>query len=201
VEGFTYLGSNLTCNLDDEVEIKTRLAKAYTTLGALDKIWRSSTIKMPTKMKILNTTAFSTALYRCETWTFTAAIRRRILAFESKCYRRILRVKWTQKLTNDTIFQRVGRKETIMQKAIRRKMGLFGHNARMGDDRKLKTLVFGVMEGKNRRGRPHKEWADDIEDWGEDTLQRLYHLAQNRDGWRQRTKLTLEAYEHEAHGA
>ena len=51
-----------------------------------------------------------------------------------------------------------------MQKAIRRKMGLFGHIARMSDDRKLKAVVFGVMDGKNKRGRPHTEWTDDIED-------------------------------------
>src|SRR3984885_183702 len=141
-------------NLDDKAEIKTRLAKAYTILGTLDKIWRSSTITMPTKMKILNTTVFSTALYGCETWTLTAEIRRRILAFESKCYRRILRVKWTEKITNDTIFQRVNRKETILQKVIKRKMNLFGHIARMGDDRKLKTLVFGVMEERTEEEDP-----------------------------------------------
>jgi len=52
----------------------------------------------------------------------------------------------------------------------------------MGDGRKLKTLIFGVMERKNKRGRPHKKWADDVVDWGKDTLQKLYHLAQNRDG-------------------
>jgi len=80
-------------------------------------------------------------------------------------------------------------------------MSLFGHVARMGDDRKRKTVMFGVMEGKNKRGRPHREWEDDIKDRGKDTLQKLYHLAQDRDGWRQRIKLTLEAYEHDTHGA
>jgi len=99
VEGFTYLGSNLTHKLDNEGEIRTRLAKAYATLGALDKLWRSSVIKMPTKMKILNTTVFSTALHGCETWSFTAKIRRMLLAFESKCCKRIMRVKWTQCIT------------------------------------------------------------------------------------------------------
>jgi len=72
-----------------------------------------------------------------------------------------MRLKWTQKITNDTTFSRVDRKETVLQKAMRRKMGLFGHIARMGDDRKLKTVIFGVMEpimgGKNKRGRPHRE--------------------------------------------
>jgi len=52
----------------------------------------------------------------------------------------------------------------------------------MGNDRKFKTALFLLMEGKNNRGRLHREWADDIEDWGEDTLQKLYHLPQDRDG-------------------
>jgi len=99
VDRFTYLGSNLTHNIDNEGEIRTRLAKAYSTLGAIDKLWRSSTIKMPAKMKILTTTVFSTALNGCETWTFTVKIRRMLLAFERKCYQRIMRVKWTQKIT------------------------------------------------------------------------------------------------------
>ena len=61
--------------------------------------------------------------------------------------------------------------------------------------------MFRVLEAKNIRGGPHREWVDDIEDWGEDTLQKLYHLAQDRDGWRWRIKLTLEAYKHDAYGA
>jgi len=68
-----------------------------------------------------------------------------------------MRVKWTLIITNDTIFSRVDNKETILQKAIRRKMSRFGHVTRMGDDRKLKTVMFGIMEEKNKRGRPHRE--------------------------------------------
>jgi len=165
VESFTYLGSNFTFDLDGETEVKTRLARAYTALKSMDKIWKSSTIKLTTKMRVLNTTIFSTALYGCETWVYTAAIKRRILAFENKCYRKILRIRWTQKITNEEIFRRVDRSETILQKAMRRKLGLFGHIARMTDDRKLKTLVFGIMDGTNKKGRPHREWREDIEDW------------------------------------
>src|SRR6218665_61420 len=85
-------------------------------------------------MKILNTTVFSTALNGCETWTFTVEIRRILLAFERKCYQKIMRVKWTQKITTDTIFSRVYRKETILQKAIRRNMSLFVHVWKISDD-------------------------------------------------------------------
>jgi len=61
-------------------------------------------------------------------------------------------------------------------------MILFANLAIIGDDKKHKAVIFGVMEGKNKRLIPHKEWADDIEHWGEDTLQKLYHLAKDRDG-------------------
>jgi len=80
-------------------------------------------------------------------------------------------------------------------------LSLFGHVARMGDDRKLKTVIFEVMEGKNKRGRPHR-MGGRHKGWGEDTLQKLYYFgADYRDGWRRKIKLTLEAYEHDAHGA
>jgi hypothetical protein len=131
---------------------------------------------------------------------YTAAIKRRILAFENKCYRKILRIRWTQKITNEEIFRRVDRAETILQKAMRRKLGLFGHIARMTDDRKLKTLVFGIMDGTNKKGRPHREWREDIEDWCEDSLQNQFHLAQDKRGWKRRTRLALDTYEHTAHG-
>jgi len=66
-------------------------------------------------------------------------------------------------------------------------------NKRRCDDAIGKTVMFGAMEGKNKIGRLHREWADDIENWCEDTLQKLHHFAHDGDGWRRRIKLTLEA--------
>jgi len=63
--------------------------------------------------------------------------------------------------------------ETLLQKVIQRKLRLFGHICRMDDSRKIKTLVFGMMDGSNKRGRPHREWSDDIEQWCGATLQQL----------------------------
>ena len=68
------------------------------------------------------------------------------------------------------------------------------------DDSEFNKAIFGVMEGKNERERRYREWADDIEDWSEDTLQKLYYLVQDRDAWRRRIKRTMEAYEHDVHG-
>ena len=67
-----------------------------------------------------------------------------------------------------------------MQKIIQRKLRLFGHICRMSNDRKIKTLMFGIMDGPNKRGRPHREWADDIVDWCGASLQELSYSALDR---------------------
>jgi len=73
--------------------------------------------------------------------------------------------------------------DTLLQKVIQRKLRLFGHICRMDDSRKIRILVFGMMDGSNKRGRPHREWSDDIEQQCEATLQELSHAALNRQRW------------------
>ena len=83
-----------------------------------------------------------------------------------------------------------------MQKVIQRKLGLFGHIRRMKGDRKIKALMFGIMEGTNIRSRPHREWTDDIEEWCGIDLQKLCHAAQNRVEWRDIVKKVSDTYGH-----
>jgi len=73
--------------------------------------------------------------------------------------------------------------ETLLQKVIQRKLRLFGHICRIDDSRKIKTLVFGMMDGLNKRERPYREWSDDIEQWCGATLQELSHAALDRQRW------------------
>jgi len=94
-----------------------------------------------------------------------------LLSFERKCYRKILRIGWTQKITNEELYRKIQLAKTLLQKVIQRKLRLFGHICRMDDSRKIKTLVFGMMDGSNKRGRPHRKWSDDIEQWCGATLQ------------------------------
>src|ERR1043165_9928997 len=171
---------------------KIRIAKATATLKAMDKIWRSKAIKMETKMKVLQTCIFSVVLYGCESWMVIKDIEQKILAFERKCYRKILRIDWTQKVTNKKLYKRICLKENIMKKLIRRKLGLFGHICRMKDDRKIKTLMFGRMEGTNRRGRTHREWLDDVIGWGRTSLQELRQTAMDRERWRSLVEIAAD---------
>ena len=130
----------------------------------------------------------------CEAWVLTKEPERRILAFERKCYRKILRIAWSQKVSNEELYRRIQPKENLMQKIIQRKLRLFGHICRMSNDRKIKTLMFGIMDGPNKRGRPHREWADDIVDWCGATLQELSHSALDRIKWNNTVKKALDTY-------
>jgi hypothetical protein len=99
---------------------------------------------------------FNSMPYGCEAWTITKEMESKILlAFERKCYRKLTRIGWMQKMTNSELYEQIEAAENLMQIIITRKLELFGN---MSDDRKIKRVMFGRMEGVNRRGRPHKEW-------------------------------------------
>ena len=183
VENFTYLGSNMTHDLDCKKEVTIRAAKSLGNLKAMDNVWKSKAISLRIKKKILETCIFSCFLYGCETWTITKELERRILTFERKCYRKILRIGWVEKVSNEELYKKIQPKETLMQKVIQRKLRLFGHICRMKDDRKIKTIMLGIMDGSNKKGRPHREWCDDICDWCGKCLQELFHVAANRKDW------------------
>src|SRR6218665_1843417 len=107
------------------------------------------------------------------------------MAFERKCYSKILRIGWTQKVKNTDLYGRIQLQENILQKLIGRKLGLFGHICRMHDNnRKIKELMFGRIEETNKRGRPQREWLDDIVKWGGMSLQKLSQMASDRGSWR-----------------
>ena len=90
----------------------------------------------------------------------------KLLAFEMYCYRRILRISYIQKITNAEVRERVNQKRNLLQKVMERKLRMFGHIARMEDNRAIKNVMLGVMNGTGRRGRPAREWMDDIIEWG-----------------------------------
>ena len=115
-----------------------------------------------------------------------------LLAFEMKCYRRILQVCWQQRITNVEIRRRVGNKKNIVQLIMERKLNLFGHICRMKDERLVKGVMFGIMEGQAQRGRPNREWLDDIREWCQEDIHTLSWIAQDRTQWRQIIRSALD---------
>jgi len=113
VKKFIYLESNMTYDLDCSKKIAVRMAKAMANLKALDKIWKNKAITLETKLRILKTCVFSTMLYGCETWTVTKRCKSQILFLERKCYRKILIIGCTQKVTNEELYRKIQLTETL----------------------------------------------------------------------------------------
>jgi len=99
-------------------------------------------------------------------------------------------------MTNKKLYEKIGQEHNLLQTVIERKLQLFGHICRMSDDRKLKILLFGKMDSKNKRGCPHREWTDDIVEWCREKLQQLSHLALDRSN---RQKLVKQASDVNGH--
>ena len=200
VQNFTYLGTIMSQDLNCKHEITCRIAKALSILKSMDKIWKSKSIKLSTKLNVLKTCVFSSMLYGCETWVLTKEYEKKILAFERKCYRKILRICWTQKVSNENLYRRIQVKENLMQNIIQRKLRLFGHICHMNNDRRIKTLMFRMIEGKNKKGRPNREWIDDVVKWCGRTVKELYHAALDKQHWNNIVNMAKVTYGHCAHG-
>jgi hypothetical protein len=193
---FVYLGSLLTWDNNCTKEIQTRIAKAKGIMAGFNNIWKSKQISYKTKLSVLKTCVFSTALYACETWTLKTIDKQKILAFEMYCYRRILHLSWMQKVTNVEVRRTLHIEDDLLQNVMKRKLCLFGHICRMDNSRKIKSVMMGIMEGTGRRGRPNREWLDDIRDWCQKELHSLSRLALDRDTWKNQIKMALDTYGH-----
>jgi hypothetical protein len=184
VTEFVYLGSLLTWDNDCTKEVKRRIARATGAMAGFKTIWNSKHISTETKLNIIRTCVMSVLMYACETWTLRKKDKDLLLSFEMKCYRRILHIRWQQKITNGEIRRRVGITKNIVQLIMERKLSLFGHICRMENNRLVKNVVFGMMDGQTRRGRPNREWLDDIREWCKRDIHTLSRMAGDRVQWR-----------------
>ena len=130
----------------------------------------------------------SIVLYGCESWTLTAALEKKIQAFETKCMRKLLRISWTEHKTNDYVWNRVesvaGRQERLLSTVKRRKLLWFGHVTR--HDSLAKTIMQGTIHGGRRRGRQKKSWMENIKEWTGLLMHQLLPAAADRVQWRRR---------------
>jgi len=147
VSEFTYLGSLITTNNDCSAEIARRINLSSQRMGMLKTSWSSSELSTKTKIDVLVSCVFSRLLCAAETWTIKAIDARKLLAFEMRCYRRILKVCWKDKVRNKVIRERAKRQWTVMDLIKQQKLKLFGHICRMGDRRLIKTVMLGMVNG------------------------------------------------------
>ena len=152
VRDFIFGGSKITADGDCGHEIKKCLFLGRKVMTNLDSILKSRDITLSTKVHLVKAMVLPVVMYGCESWTIKKAEHRRIDAFELRCWRRLLRVPWTQRRSNQSILKEISREYSLEELILKLKLKYFGHLT-LRTDFLGKTLKLGMTEGRRRRGR------------------------------------------------
>ena len=148
----------------------------------LDSIFKSRDITLPTKVHLVKAMVFPVVMYECESWTVKKAEHQRIDAFELWCWRRLLRVPWTARRSNQSILKEVNPGISLEGMMLKLKLQYFGHLMRRVDSLEM-TLMLGGIGGRRRGGQPRMKWLDGITDLMDVSLSELREMVINREAW------------------
>ena len=179
---FFFLDSKITVYGDCSYKIRNQLLLSRKAITNLDCVLESKDTTLPTKVCIVKAMVFPVVMYGCESWTVKKVEHWRNDGFELWCWRRLLRVPWTARRSNQLILKEINPEYSLKGLLLKLKLHYFGHLMWRADSLE-KTLMLGKIEGKRRRGRQWKRRLDSITDTVDISLSKLWEIVKDRDAW------------------